>query len=171
MLRFIPIPRNVKTKTAGQLIAIALISFGAAATHAQSFRVIGVLDGDTLDVLNTSGPRPAPMRVRIAEVDAPEKQQDFGQRSKEALSALCFGQQAVVAITDKDRYERAIAHVSCQGKDVGQHMVGIGLAWVYARYAKDPALTSLQLMARTQRIGLWSQADPVPPWLWRKGNH
>lgn len=171
MLRFIPIPRNLQTKTAGQLVAIALMVFGAVAAHAQSFRVIGVLDGDTLDVLTTSGPHPAPMRVRIAEIDAPEKQQDFGQRSKEALSALCFGQQAVVAITDKDRYERAIAHVSCQGKDVGQHMVGIGLAWVYARYAKDPALTSLQLMARTQRIGLWSQADPVPPWLWRKGNH
>ncbi len=126
--------------------------------------VIGISDGDTLTVLHER----QPIKIRIAEIDAPEKKQPFGTRSKQALSDLCFGKQAEVTPQKKDRYGRTIARVKCDGNDVSAHQVQAGMAWVYDRYATDRSLYLLQDMARAGGRGLWVDAQPVPPWEWRK---
>ena len=126
--------------------------------------VVGIADGDTL----TAKCPDSTIKIRLAEIDAPEKKQPFGNRSKQSLSDLCFQQQASIQPIKKDRYQRTVANVACQGKDVGRYQVQTGMAWVYDKYATDHSLYKVQATAKGQRLGLWSDTKPIPPWEWRK---
>ena len=128
-------------------------------------RVVGVADGDTLTVLHDR----KQIKVRLVEIDAPEKKQAFGNRSKESLSAMCFGKTATLADKGKDRYGRTLARVNCDGIDANAEQVRRGMAWVYDRYVTDKGLYAVQAEAKAQRRGLWADANPVPPWEWRRG--
>ena len=122
--------------------------------------VIGVSDGDTLTVLKHNKQQ---VKIRLAEIDAPERRQSFGARSKQSLSDLCFGKQAEVKPQVRDRYRRVVARVKCDGVDANAAQVYHGMAWVYRRYAKDHSLYTLQHDARIARRGLWSDPSPIPP--------
>lgn len=126
-------------------------------------RVVGVADGDTLTVLVDG----APVVVRLAEIDAPEKGQPFGARAKQSLSQLCAGLLANVRERGRDRYGRALGRVSCAGVDANLAQVSRGMAWVYAKYSKDAELLKAQQGAQQARSGLWADARPTPPWEWR----
>lgn len=126
--------------------------------------VIAVSDGDTLTVLQDH----QQVKIRLAEIDAPEKGQAFGHRSKQSLSDLCFAKQAEVIPITKDIYQRTIARVSCDGKDASAEQVRLGMAWVYDRYVTDKSLYLLQNEARSAHLGLWADPSPAPPWAWRK---
>jgi endonuclease YncB( thermonuclease family) len=144
---------------------LLLSASGAHAAPPFSGRVVGVHDGDTLTVLTAEN---ASIRIRLAEIDAPELHQPFGQQSKQSLSDLCFGQQAGVAPVTTDRYGRTVARVSCQGKDASLHQVEAGLAWAYTKYQTDPAIPAAETVAHAARRGLWADPDPVPPWQFRR---
>ncbi len=117
--------------------------------------VVGVSDGDTLKVRCGDAGRYQQMTLRLVAVDAPEKAQPFGQRSKQALSDLCFQQQATIKVTAIDRYGRSVADVACRGKDVGAEQVRAGLAWVYVKYARGyEHLYPIEQDARGHRRGL-----------------
>lgn len=126
--------------------------------------VIGISDGDTLTIQFDR----EPVRVRIAEIDAPEKKQPFGTRSKQSLAELCFGKLAEVTPQTKDRYGRTVARVSCNGQDVSEYQLKNGMAWVFDRYVTDRSLYGIQDEARQAGRGLWVDQNPVPPWEWRK---
>ena len=136
--------------------------------------VVGISDGDTL----TARCHPAPdapaqtIKVRLAEVDAPERHQPFGSRSRESLASLCMSQNAevrpVAARGGLDVYSRTVAHVTCNGVDANSEQVRTGMAWVFDRYVTDRRLYSLQDEARAERRGLWADAKPVAPWEWRR---
>lgn len=143
----------------------AILAFLATPVLADfSGQVVGVIDGDTLDVLRDG----AAVRIRVAEIDAPEKAQAFGQKSKESLSGLCFKQVATVRDTGKRHRDRVIAAVECQGLDAGREQIHRGLAWVYDRYATDRTLYAVQEEAKAAHRGLWSDPAPTAPWEWRK---
>lgn len=125
--------------------------------------VIGVSDGDTLTVLHDQ----QQVKVRLAEIDAPEKAQAFGTRAKQSLSDMCFGKTAEVYPQTRDRYGRTVARVRCDGIDANAEQVRRGMAWVYTKYSHDPAFPPLELEARAARRGLWADPAPVPPWEWR----
>jgi micrococcal nuclease len=127
--------------------------------------VIGISDGDTLTVLNDSKQQ---IKIRLAEIDAPEARQPFGARSKQSLSEMCFGKTAEIKPQVKDRYGRTVARVSCDGVDANAEQINRGMAWVYRRYAKDHNLYILQHEARRYKRGLWAEESPIPPWDWRK---
>lgn len=127
--------------------------------------VVGIIDGDTLKVRCREQPQ---MVVRLAEIDAPEKAQPFGQRSKELLSTLCFRKQAEIRPSTRDRYGRTVARVVCAGTDANAAMVRAGRAWAYTRYLTDPQIRAMEVVARRERLGLWADAHPVSPWGWRK---
>ncbi|HHR0450053.1 TPA: thermonuclease family protein [Pseudomonas aeruginosa] len=147
------------------LAAFAVI---LAATTAQAAelrgRVVAVADGDTLTILDAGRQQ---HRIRLAEIDAPEKRQPFGQRSKQSLSDLCYGRDAAIEDGGRDRYGRTIGRVSCAGIDANAEQVRRGMAWVFDRYATDRRLYAIQDEARAARRGLWSDAAPVPPWEYR----
>jgi micrococcal nuclease len=143
-----------------KLAAILLCISAPAFAH----KVIGVADGDTLTVLQDQ----RPVKIRLANVDAPEKAQAFGQRSKQSLSELCYGKDATYDAVDVDRYGRTVAVVTCGGVNVNQEQVARGMAWVYTRYNKDPVLGGIEARAREARAGLWSEPAPTPPWTFRR---
>lgn len=127
--------------------------------------VIGISDGDTLTVLNADKQQ---VKIRLAEVDAPEKSQPFGAKSRQSLSDLCFGKHARVTPRSKDQYGRTVAHVACDGIDANAEQVSRGMAWVYRRYAKDHNLFILEHEAKRLKRGLWADKSPIPPWQWRR---
>jgi len=137
-----------------------------AATLACS--VIGIADGDTLTARCEMSSGLENVKIRLAEIDAPEKAQAFGTRSRQNLAALCFKKAAIVKSLGADRYGRTIARVECNGTDASAEQVRVGMAWVFDRYATDNLLYTLQDEARNERRGLWSDIEPMAPWEWRK---
>lgn len=127
--------------------------------------VVAISDGDTIKVRCADRPQ---MVVRLAEIDAPEKAQPFGQRSKALLSTLCFRKQAEIRPARLDRYGRTVARVTCASTDASAAMVRAGMAWAYTRYLTDPQIRAMEIVARREGAGLWADDHPVPPWEWRK---
>jgi endonuclease YncB( thermonuclease family) len=129
-------------------------------------RVISVSDGDTLTLLDDEKKQ---HKVRLAYVDAPEAGQPHGQASKRNLSRLCFGKAARVGVVDRDRYQRQVGLVECDGVVANREMVRDGYAWIYERYApRGLSWQGLQSEAKSARRGLWAGRDPVAPWEFRK---
>ena len=126
--------------------------------------MVAVADGDTITVLRER----EQVKVRLVEIDAPEKAQAFGNRSKQSLSDLCFNKTARLDDKGKDRYGRTLARVYCDGADANAEQVRRGMAWVYDRYVTDRGLYSIQDEARAAKRGLWADNSPVPPWEWRR---
>lgn len=139
-----------------------------APTVSFSGRVVGITDGDTITVLDEQNQQHT---IRLAEIDAPERGQPWGDRARQGLSALVFGKSVSVQQTDTDRYGRVVARVFSDGRDVNRVMVEEGSAWAYREYLTDDTLIATEARARQGRAGLWSISDTqtVPPWEWRKG--
>lgn len=108
--------------------------------------------------------------IRLAEIDAPEKRQPFGERSKQALAAMCFQKPATVKPQTRDRYGRTVARVICDGTDANVEMVRAGMAWAFTKYLTDPQIKAIETEARSERRGLWADRVPVAPWAWRSGS-
>src|SRR5436190_441682 len=113
-------------------IIMLLRCAGAAYGETLGARIVGITDGDTLTVLVDQ----QQIKVRLADIDAPESKQAFGARSKQALSDLCFQQEARLETQGRDRYGRTIATVYCAGRNANAEQVWRGMAWVFDRYAK-----------------------------------
>ena len=135
------------------------------ATAGYQWRVVGVVDGDLMTCLDESGGQ---HKVRLAEIDAPDLGQDYGTQAREKLADYVFGKTVQVVDQGKDRSGRWIARVYVDGVDVNRELVAGGDAWHYAAASSDPALGPLQEQARSRRLGLWAQPDPVAPWEWRQ---
>lgn len=129
------------------------------------WRVVGVHDGDTITCLDENNQQ---QKIRMAEMDAPEIGQDFGKVSRDAMAGMVFGKTVEVVDDGKDRYGRWIGHVFVNGLDVNRQMIATGNAWHYAAYSKDQSLADLQAQAQSQKLGLWAQPNPTPPWEFRK---
>ncbi len=130
--------------------------------------VVGISDGDTLTARCKTPPASATIKVRLAEIDAPEKSQRFGQRSRRHLSDICLRKPAEIKPISTDSYGRTVAHVTCGGIDAGDEQVRAGMAWVFPRYApRSSALYEVERDARSSRRGLWIDRRPVAPWEWR----
>ena len=129
-------------------------------------KVVGVADGDTFTGLTADSQQ---IKCRMYGIDAPEKKQAFGNRSKETLSDLIFGEQVQIKIQNKDRYCRAVVWAyTAEGKDVSAEMLKVGMAWHYKQYSKDEEYAELENQARNGKIGLWTDKNPVAPWEFRK---
>lgn len=130
--------------------------------------VVGVLDGDTIEVLHNGKAQ----RVRLQGIDCPEKGQAFGSNAKQANSALIFAQEVTLQIHGKDKYGRVLADVLlADGTNVNQELVKEGWCWWYRKYApNDAILEQLETEAIEAGRGLWADPEPVPPWEYRKAH-
>ena len=131
-----------------------------------SGQVVGMIDGDTLDVLHNGQAE----RIRLSGIDCPEKGQAFGKKAKQAASALVFGKQVTLQTHGKDKYGRTLADVLLtDGTNINQELVKEGWCWWYRKYAPgDTVLEGLENEAREETKGLWADPQPVPTWEWRK---
>jgi ATP-dependent hsl protease ATP-binding subunit hslU len=143
---------------------LLLISFFAfpLSLFALSAKVVKISDGDTITVL--SGKKQT--KVRLYGIDAPEKKQDYGQRSKQFLASLIAGQVVEVEPKGKDRYKRTLGIIYHKGQDINAQMVLNGYAWAYVKYSK--MYVDQEKLARENKRGLWQSSNPTPPWVWRK---
>jgi endonuclease YncB( thermonuclease family) len=161
------------------LILIGLFTSHCALADILQGRVVAIADGDTITVLDAQHQQ---HKIRLQGIDAPEKAQPFGQRSKENLSRLVFNKEVRVEWVKRDRYKRIVGKVWVQPAscptcpmtlDAGHAQITAGLAWWYRKYATEQspqdrgAYEFSEQEARAKRVGLWRDADPVPPWQWR----
>lgn len=149
---------------AASMMALALCAQTASATTTRC-TVVGVTDGDTLTCLTAQKRQ---IKVRLAEIDTPERAQPFGTAAKKVLSDMVYGQNVELRGATSDRYGRQVATVVLDGQSINEALVEQGYAWAYRDYLKSPAIEQAEARARHARRGLWSEPDPVPPWLWRK---
>ena len=147
-------------------LLLFLISFTSLA---QTFygKVISIKDGDTVVVLDSTNQNTT---LRLAEIDCPEKGQPFGNRAKQFTSSQIFQHKIKYTVTDIDRYGRAIAMIyyGDDNKYLSAELVRNGMAWHYKRYSKSKELADLEIKAREEKIGLWSDPNPIPPSEWRR---
>jgi endonuclease YncB( thermonuclease family) len=145
------------------IVLIALPSAGAAGRF--TGKVIGVADGDTIEVLRDH----RPVRLRLNGVDAPEDGQAFGTRARQFVASLVFGQTVTVIEHGSDPYDRTIADVVLSdGRVLNREVVRAGFAWWFRQYSTDQSIGALEEEARAAKRGLWADPRPMPPWEWRR---
>lgn len=128
--------------------------------------VIKIADGDTATCLKED--KKTQVKIRFAQIDAPESKQDFGTVSKQALSDLIFNKNVDLLIEETDRYGRSVSEVFIDGVNVNQYMVKNGYAWAYKEYMTNPIYSELQSSAQASKKGLWSHKNPIYPQDFRK---
>jgi endonuclease YncB( thermonuclease family) len=133
-------------------------------------KIVRIVDGDTV-VLDVDGGR---HRIRLAAIDAPERNQPWGEAATRELRRQVVGKQVVVEWSKQDRWKRLIGIVRLAGEDMNLHMIEHGLAWHFKRYADEQspaardAYSAAEKAAQSAKRGLWSNPNPIPPWEWRK---
>lgn len=128
--------------------------------------VIGVKDGDTVEVLY----KKQPIIIRLDHIDCPEKKQDYGNAAKQFVSDRIHGKKVIVLHNGKkDRWGRFIGVIQMQNGDIlNKILVQNGLAMHYKQYSKDDSYDLLEKEAKNQKRGIWSRKDVVEPWNFRK---
>lgn len=128
--------------------------------------VVKIADGDTFTLLVNGKEQ---IKIRIDGIDAPEKGQAFGNRAKEYLSKMIWGEPIIVQVLKTDRYGRSIGKVSTPTiLDVGLEMIKAGYAWQYRDYNNDKSYTAAENQARKNMKGLWLDKKPIRPQDFRK---
>lgn len=128
--------------------------------------IVTFYDGDTVKIRDASDT----YKLRITDIDAPERNQQYGKTARRALIKLCKNADIQLQLTGIDRYQRKLGKMSCNQQDVSSFMVKDGHAWFNARYSNNGMLAQAEQSARAQGLGLWKNKHPTPPWQWRK-NH
>ncbi len=148
-------------------ITAAVVLVITASLHADELRgkVVSIADGDTITVLDAEKVQ---HKIRLQGIDAPEKKQAFGTKSKERMSEKVGGEEVVVQWKEKDRYGRIIGEVMIGSRHINLEMVQDGMAWHYKQYSKSKELAEAEDLARKEKKGLWVDKEPVPPWEFRK---
>ena len=147
----------------------------------QIWHVVRVIDGDTITVKNIRGEI---VRVRLTGIDAPESDQPFGKESKTNLNALVGDKDVRIEISKEDRYGRSLGKVWISPPDcvkcnktinVNRAQISSGMAWWYRKYANEQSAEDRKSYefseeeAKNLLKGLWSNAQSVAPWDWRRG--
>lgn len=147
-------------------ITIVLL-FLVLGVKAQTFtgKVIAITDGDTFKLMTNDS---IIHRVRLANIDCPEKKQAYSKKAKQFVSDAIFSKTVQVEVLKKDRYRRLIANVFYDDSlNLNHQLVQKGLAWHYIKYSKDPVLQNLEDEAKKNKVGLWQDPTAIAPWVWR----
>jgi micrococcal nuclease len=135
-------------------------------TLAAPYELIQVYDGDTVKLRDADGE----FKLRITDIDAPERNQAYGKKSRRALAQLCKGRDILVTaqLTGMDKYQRYLGRLQCNQIDASIYLTERGLAWHNSKYSSDVSIYQAQQQAQFNKIGLWQEPNPIPPWVWRQ---
>lgn len=156
-----------------KIIMFLILVLVPAASYADQLqgKVIKVTDGDTVNVLTSDNQT---HKIRLSGIDAPEKSQAFGNKSKQALADDIDGKTVIVEFNKRDKYQRIVGKVMFNGKDVNLSQIKRGLAWHYKKYENEQDVddrsiyANAEYLAQRDKVGLWFDANPMPPWDYRK---
>ena len=152
------------------LLLLLTVSINA---HAELLagRVVKVADGDTITILDSSNTQ---HKIRLSGIDAPERKQAFGDRSRQALADAVAGRDVVIDWNKRDRYKRIVGKVLVSGQDINLQQVRNGMAWHYKKYENEQDVEDRsryaheEFEAQRDKVGLWRDKDPVAPWDYRQ---
>lgn len=153
-------------------LCLLLAAVAPAWADTMSGIVFVVIDGDTVlfkpdSRYKADEPRAAArafLKIRLAHIDAPEKDQPYGEAATRALSALVLNQRVDVTTVATDFYGRTIAQIQAGDVQVNTELVRRGLAWA----SRKADMKKIQRVAQQAARGLWREAEPMPPWVWRR---
>ena len=143
---------------------LILFAGGISGEYLKDMSVTKVVDGDTV----YASYKGKIHKMRLLEIDAPERDQPIGNESTGFLKGLLIDKLIDADISGQDRYDRDLARIYVKGKDINRVMVSNGMAWVYDAYVTDKSFYKDQVLAQTQQLGVWSSGDAIPPWTWRR---
>ena len=145
------------------IILLILLPF---VCHGQIAGTVGyVSDGDTFHLITVDGEK---IKVRVADIDCPERSQPFGFEAKEFVIDEIRDRKVTIEVKGTDRYGRTVAFVIYNGKNLSEQLLINGLAWHYRKYSDLESYAELEAGARAEKIGLWADNKPIPPWEYRK---
>ena len=127
--------------------------------------MIGIKDGDTVEIIDKQNNT---VTLRLAEVDCPEKKQPFGTKAKQFTADLVYLKTIKYIVTNKDRYGRYIAKIYFENKYLSAEIIKKGMGWQYKKYSTSKELAKFEQQARSKKIGLWIDPNPIYPSEWRK---
>jgi len=127
--------------------------------------VVQVTDGDTFTLLTTENKQE---QIRLADIDAPEKGQDFSGTSRLYLGELLAGKTIQVEYKSKDQSGHILGTVFVDGKNINEEMVKEGLAWEF-HTNKKARIKELQLEAQRRKLNIFSLPNPINPYDYRQG--
>lgn len=144
-------------------------ALGAALVLACSLPVFALeityfYDGDTVKVKDAG----REYKLRLTDIDAPERNQAYGLKSRRALMQFCKKAEVKVYISGMDKYHRSLGKLHCNNADASEFMMKYGHAWFNRNYSMDYTLALLEDEARKNKRGLWEVKQQTPPWVWRK---
>jgi len=152
------------------LVAISFFSLFIIDINASEYEglVVKVTDGDSIKI--KAGETTS--TIRLLYIDAPEKKQDYGIKSKNFLENLLLNKKVFVVTDKDDRYGRQLADIYLYNNNeaiyVNAKMIKSGNAWVYRKYRSNSYLINLENHAKINNKGLWGYTNPVEPCIFRK---
>jgi len=148
------------------ILFLLSLSLLCNAEYFENLQIKRVVDGDTVHTFYGD----EIFKIRLTEIDAPERDQPFGKASTEHLKSLLKEGRVDVDISGTDKYGRKLGRLYWQGKDINRELVFAGYAWVYDDYVTDLSFYHDQNRARYLKKGLWKEESPIAPWNWRRLN-
>lgn len=156
-----------------KIILAAILAFTTLTSFGNELqgKVVTVTDGDTVGVLTNDN---VLHKIRLSGIDAPEKKQAFGNKSKQALDDEIGGKVVTVEYNKRDKYQRIVGKIMFNGKDVNLHQIQRGLAWHYKKYQNEQEVedrsiyADAEYLAQRDKLGLWAESSPISPWDFRK---
>ena len=133
--------------------------------------VVGVADGDTITVMDQ---QKNTYKIRLQGIDAPEKKQAFGEKSKQSLHDLVHGKQVRIEYDKEDKYGRIVGKITLDDLDICLQQLVLGMAWHYKKYQNEQSVADrvvyndAELKSKSLKLGLWADETPTPPWEFRK---
>ena len=148
------------------IFACSLLLLSMTSEAETAYTVSNVYDGDTVELKHADGK----LKLRLTDIDAPERNQAYGQKARRALIKLCKGSHISISVelTGKDKYDRHLGSLQCNQTDASLYLAQNGYAWYNEKYSDNVAIKNAAAAARKDGIGLWSAENPVPPWAWRR---
>lgn len=138
-------------------------------SYANSFELVGkvikVSDGDTVTLLTDDK---ISHKIRLNDIDAPEKKQAFGNKSRDNLASYIAGELVTVKYKSKDKYGRVLGTIYFEDLDINLQQIKNGYAWVYKQYSKNQTYYQEEQKAKELKKGLWIEKEPIAPWEFRK---
>lgn len=143
-------------------LLLFLLSFSL---YSQSGRVVKIKDGDTIVLVDSLNNQ---ITIRLAEVDCPESGQAFGKNAKMFTADQVGMKEITYEVLSIDRYNRIIAKVFYEGKYLSEEIIKSGFGWHYKQYSNSTKLSSLEILAKKNKLGLWQDKNAIAPWEYRK---